>query len=263
VTRQPDDDPALPGEELRHALGRLQGPAAIGTLMALFAHGANNRLTVILSCLDVLDHAGLSDPDLRDAVQLARAASGDLCNDLAALQASARRSPPQSTSSSLHDLVRAARRLAQWLANRRFVVVAEVPASLYVETGPGACELAICRLLLLAQRRGAQAVVVRGSEVEVVARAPERPDLRAGRYCRIDVECPGAELSPVLLRTTGGPGRILERLQDADGLDFAAVEAFAMSLRGCLIAMADGIATPRFELYLPNANDARLNPGTV
>jgi hypothetical protein len=253
VTGQPDDDPAWPGEELRDALRRLQDPAAIGALMALFAHGANNRLTVILSCLDVLDHAGLADPDLRDAVQLARAASGDLCTDLAVLQASARRSPLQRTSSSLHDLVHAARRLAQWLANRQFVVVAEVPASLYVEAAPGACELAVCRLLQLAQRRGARAVVVRGSEVEVVVRAPERPDLRAGRYCRIDVECPGAELSPVLLRTGGGPGQILARLQDAEGLDFAAVEAFAVSLRGCLIAMADGTAEPRFELYLPSA----------
>lgn len=253
MTSKPEDGLALPGEELLDALRRLQDPAAIGVLMALFAHGANNRLTVILSCLDVLSHADLADPDLREAVQLARAASDDLCADLGMLQASACRSPQPRTSSSLHDLVHAARRLVQWLTNRPFVVVAEVPRSLYVEAEPGTCEIAICRLLQLAQTCGAEAVVVRGSDVEVAVRAPDRPDLRPGRYCRIDVECPGAELSPALLRTKGGPGQILNRLQDPDGLDFAAVEAFAVSLRGCLVAMADGIDAPRFELYLPSA----------
>src|SRR4051794_38935808 len=82
------DDAATLGDALRH----LHEPAAIGALMTLFAHAANNRLTVILSCLDVLGSPGVPDADLREALELARGASEALTADLADLQAANRRS---------------------------------------------------------------------------------------------------------------------------------------------------------------------------
>src|SRR5512144_959412 len=89
--------------EWRDMLRHLQDPAAIGTLMAMFAHAANNRLTVILSCLDVLGATGLAATDAQAALELARGASTELTRELAALQAAMHRHEPEPGRVELLD----------------------------------------------------------------------------------------------------------------------------------------------------------------
>ena len=69
--------------------------AAVGSLTAPFAHTANNRLTVILSCLEMIGDTATPPEDRLKAVALADEAARRLTTDMNALLAAARRQPAQ------------------------------------------------------------------------------------------------------------------------------------------------------------------------
>jgi hypothetical protein len=237
--------------EWRDMLRHLQDPAAIGALMAMFAHAANNRLTVILSCLDVLGSEGLAATDARAALELAHGASTDLTRELAALQAAMHRNEPERSRIELRDATRAGVRWHETLG-AAIAVEVDVPVGLQVVAEPGVPSLAVLRLLALAQRCEASAVRIHGDMIEFTSRPRDRSALRPGRYARLQFTCSHMRLTPSLLDTRVGPGQGLDRLHDPHGLEFAAVEASAAALRGQLLAHStpDG---DRFELYLPLA----------
>ena len=252
-------EPSIVGDEARRdmaewrdMLRHLQDPAAIGALMAMFAHAANNRLTVILSCLDVLGAEGPAGPDAQAALELARGASIDLTRELAALQAAMHRSEPERVRVELLDAARAGARWFRVLGGGTVTVEVDVPRGLQVLAEPGVVPLAVLRLLGLAQRCEASAVCIQGDMVEFASRPRARSALRPGRYACLQFACSHMRLTPPLLDTRAGAGHGLDRLHDPHGLEFAAVEATAAGLRGHLLAEAtpDG---DRLELCLPLA----------
>jgi hypothetical protein len=236
---------------LRNALAAQQDFAAVGSLTAAFAHGANNRLTVILSSLDVIEAAGLPDEDARTAATLANGAALRLADDMRSMLAGVRRHLLQPGVVELHDAVASAQHLFRQLPGAVVHVVADIPAGLTVRADPERLATALLRLLSFAQRRGASSVNLTGSHQRVDVRAAERPLLRKGRYICLDVEMVRGTLTERLVQTSQEPGHVLDRLLDPDGLELAAVEAFAFALRGQLVAQRWSMANPRVQLYLP------------
>ena len=240
-------DAALTGK----AFAAQQDLAAVGSLTALFAHGANNRLTVILSCLDMIGMAGMPAEDTGKAVELANGAARRLAGDMSALLAGARRQVAQPEVVQLRESVRRASNTFKQLPGAELQVLAEVADGLDVLVDPDRVEAAILRVLSFARRRGACAVTLTGEEILIESRPSKRPMLRKGRYGRLDAELVGATLSERLLRIDPEPGHVTDRLLDPDGLELAAVESFVIGLRGQLEMIADSGANPRIRLYLP------------
>jgi two-component system cell cycle sensor histidine kinase/response regulator CckA len=236
---------------LRNALAAQQDIAAVGSLTAAFAHGANNRLTVILSSLDVIEAAGLANDDARTAATLANGAALRLADDMRSMLAGARRHLLQPRIVELHDAVASARQLFRQLPGGVLQVVADVPTGLTVRADPERLANALLQLLSFAQRRGASAVNLTGAHRQVEVRGAERTLLRKGSYICLDVEMVRGTLSERLVQTSPEPGHVLDRLLDPDGLELAAVEAFATALRGQLVAQRWSTADPRVQLYLP------------
>jgi hypothetical protein len=235
---------------LRDALQQLQGPAALGTLVPLFAHAANNRLTVILASLDLLDQVDLGDSDLGETLRLAREAGRELGADLAALQATSRGRAREPSTVAVADAVTAALDLVELAAARRPVIDVDVPADLCIVAEPGALDLALSRLLWLGVRSRAASLSLRASRIEIPARTSGSPALRAGPHVRIMLRLEGVSPPAAWVRATTHAGYVVERLEDPDGLEFAAVEAFATSTRGSFVARADRAATV-LDLYVP------------
>jgi hypothetical protein len=239
---------------LREALKSTASAASLGTLLTSFAHAGNNRLTVILSCLDVIEAAGLDDEDQRTAVRLALGGARQLADDLAALLTGGRRDTrgrePRDVTTALSDGCE----LHALLGERPLPVSIAVAPGLAVECEPGRLELAVLRLCVLAQRCHAAAVDVRGAELDLQSRDPRWPALRPGRDCKLEFRFNGATLPQLLLETPPEPGHVVGRLREPQGLEFAAVEAFAAALRGVASARASGspVATV-VDLVLPIA----------
>jgi hypothetical protein len=236
-----------------HVLAAQQDFAAVGSLTALVAHGANNRLTVILSCLDVIGSAGLHDQDSREALELANGAARRLADDMTALLAGVRRQSPQVCLVPLAEAVGTACDVFRRLPGAALEIAVTVPSCLEVPADPDRLVAALLRLLSFGRRRHATAIAVNGWTIDVKTRAAERPALREGRYCCLEFELVGASLTETLLRTHPEPGHVLERLLDADGLELAAVESFVAAQRGQLMVSGGAGANPRMQLVLPVA----------
>jgi hypothetical protein len=242
---------------LLETLHGIADTAALGSLLRSFAHAGNNRLTVILACLDVLETTGLDDEDQRAAVRLALGSARQLADDLALLQAAGRRDTRERQPRSVVAALSQAQRLQDLLGDERsFSMSFEASPDLKVECEHGRLELALLRLCLFARRREATALHVRGVELELVERDPERPSLRPGRYCQLEFRFDGATLPAVLCDALTEPGHVACRLREPDGLEFAAVEAFAAQQRGLARASTAGATAPVVELILPIATPA-------
>jgi hypothetical protein len=244
---------------LHEALGATYHAAAVGSLLTSFAHAGNNRLTVILSCLEVLEAAGPGDDDQRAAVRLALEATHKLADDLGALLAGGRGDQRGRERLLVHAAARRALLVRQAFGERTSLpVTLDVPDDLAVDVEPGSLETAVLRLCRFAERRGATALAVRGAAVTIQPRDPLRTALRAGHYCRLEFGLEGAGSLPrALLEPPAEPGHVATRLREPDGLEVAAVEAFAWSLRGLARAAHPAESDrPCVELYLPLAVNA-------
>jgi PAS domain-containing protein len=237
----------------RKAFAAQQDPAAVGSLTAVFAHGANNRLTVILSCLEMIGTVGLHGEDADHAMELASGAARRLAEDTSALLAGVRRQVPRPETIHLRESVLQASKTFTQLPGLELQVTVHIADSVELYADPDRVEAAILRLLSFARRRGASSVTLTADEVVIEARRSERPRLRKGRYCRLDTELVGATLSERLLRVNPEPGQVTDRLFDPDGLELAAVEGFVVAMRGQLEVHADPGTHPRIRLYLPYA----------
>jgi two-component system cell cycle sensor histidine kinase/response regulator CckA len=237
----------------REAFVAQQDLAAVGSLTAPFAHGANNRLTVVLSCLDMIGTAGLSSEDSHKAVELANGAARRLADDMSALLAGVRRQVSRPQRLQLRESISRARRTFAHLPGPELTIVSNVPAGLEVQLDADRLERALLRLMSFARRRGAATLVFTGEEVTIEARTAQRPMLRKGHYCRLELELIGATLTERLLRASAEPGHVTDRLLDPDGLELAAVESFVVGLRGQLLASEAAGASPRIAVYLPTA----------
>jgi hypothetical protein len=147
--------------------------------------------------------------------------------------------------------IRTACQLHGYGAEPALPITVDVPSGVHVDAEPMQLETAVLRLLLLASRRGAASVAIRGDRLELAARSDAYPGLRAGRYGCLEVEYSGVALPPRLLCAHAEPGHVLDRLGDPDGLEFAAVEAFVHALRGRLMASNGPGGKARIDLYLP------------
>jgi nitrogen-specific signal transduction histidine kinase len=232
------------------ALRSLLDAAAAGSLLTSVVHGGNNRLTVILSCLDLLHGAELNDPDLRSAIALATGAAQQLADDFALLLGGVRRKSPHGEGVALDAVLDRARALDALLHDGSIVAECDAAPGLGVAADRDPLVAAVLRVLLLARRRGAGSVRIRAREFDVETRTLERPTLRKGRYCRLEFVLVGAALPEALARTPAEFGHVVARLEHADGLEFAAVEAFVGALRG-QVATSSGLGAATIELYLP------------
>ena len=237
----------------RKAFAAQQDLAAVGSLTAPFAHGANNRLMVVLSCLDMIGTEGSSSEDSSKAVELANGAARRLADDMSALLAGVRRQLSQPQRLQLSDAVMRARRTFAQLPGPELAIVSKVPAGLEVHVDADRVEEALLRLMSFARRRGASKVAITGAQITIEARTAAPPMLRKGRYCRLELELIGATMTERLLRASPEPGHVTDRLLDPDGLELAAVESFVVGLRGHMLASGGAGESPRVALYLPYA----------
>lgn len=242
---------AAAGEDVADARATLRATldaAAMGALTASVAHAGNNRLTVILSCLDLLHAGNVDAEDLRLALDLATGAAQQLATDFGRLLANTRRPAMQQESVDLRQALVGAQRLDALLHEGALVVEVDVPDGLRVDLERDALVAALLRILLLARRCGAGAVQVSGDELDVAARTAT---LRKGRYCRLSVELAEVQL-PAALRTAVDPGHVTERLEEPLGLQLAALEAYVGAARGqVLVSEAPDTDATRVEVYLP------------
>jgi hypothetical protein len=244
------DDIADARATLRNALEA----AAIGALTASVAHAGNNRLTVVLSCLDLLQAGNVDEQDLRRALDLATGAVQQLAADFARLLATVRGPATEVDAVDLGQAVAGAQRLDVLLHDTALQVDVDVPAGLLVDLNREALVAALLRVLLLARRCGAGTVHVSGTVIEIPARTAGRPALRKGRHCRLAIDLVDARLPTALQAGPVEPGHVIERLDDPLGLHLAALEAYVNSTRGQVVVREapDADAT-RIELYLPAA----------
>jgi hypothetical protein len=242
---------AAAGEDVADARATLRttlDAAAMGALTASVAHAGNNRLTVILSCLDLLHAGNVDADDLRLALDLATSAAQQLATDFGRLLANTRRPTMQSGTVDLRQALAGAQRLDALLHESALSLAMDVPNGLRVELEHDALVAALLRVLLLARRCGATAVQVAGDALDVPARTTT---LRKGSYCRLSIELVEAQL-PATFRTAVEPGHVVERLDEPLGLQLAALEAYVSAARGqVLVSEAPDADATRVELYLP------------
>ena len=236
-------------QALRDALRDLLDGAAVGSLLATVAHAGNNRLTVILSCLDLLAGADIADEDLRSAIALATGAAQQLANEFRALLEGERRGTRPAQAIGLGRTLRRVATLDAFLhGDDSIVVTGEVPQGLDVDAERERLVSTLLRLCTIARRRGARSIRIGAGALEVEARGADRPGLRKGRYCRLELEIVGVAWPG--LRASAEPGRVGAHLGKADGLELAAAEAFVAALRGHMATRA-GIGSTVIELCLP------------
>ena len=235
---------------LRDTLRDLLDGAGVGSLLASVAHAGNNRLTVILSCLDLLAGADIGDEDLRSAIALATGAAQQLANDFSSLLAGVRTNASPVEAVDLEWALRRVAVLDAFLHGGEVVTGFEGASGLEVDVERERLVAALLRLCTIARRRGARSIRIRAGRLEVEARTAERPSLRRGRYCRVEMEIVGAawpaEASPPSVES----GPFLAHLGDADGLEHAAVQAFVAALRGHVVTTI-GPGSTLVELCLP------------
>ena len=230
--------------------------AAMGSLAASVAHAGNNRLTVILSCLDLLHASRVEDEDLRLALDLATEAARQLATDFGRLLVGLRRQATRPGSTDLSQAVACARRIDAWLHGATLDIELALPAGLLVDMDRDALVSALLRVFLLARRSNTSAVRVVGTALDVPARTTTQPSLRKGRHCRLVFDLMSARLPAPLHAAPAEPGHVVERLDDPDfGLQLAALEACVHGVRGHVVVRDAGDAdATRIELYLPGTS---------
>lgn len=238
---------------LRRALAASQDAATVGSTTEAFVHGANNRMTVILSCLDVLSSTGLPSADSRRALELGESSARQLAHDLGALFAGIRRQPPEPRLLDIPESLAQARQVFAQLPGHVVDVRSTVPPGSLVQADAARFEATLVRLLQFARRRGATSVACTLSALEVESRATPSPVLKKGRYHCVEFELEGATIGDDLLRGRAEAGVAFDRMHDPDGLELAAAEAFAVAQRGRLVLDCATGASPRLQLYLPVA----------
>lgn len=243
---------AAAGDDVADARATLRttlDAAAMGALTASVAHAGNNRLTVILSCLDLLHAGNVDGEDLRLALDLATGAAQQLATDFGRLLANVSRPTGQSGTVDLAQGLAGAQRLDALLHETALPVDHHVPAGLLVDLERDALVAALLRVLLLARRCGATAVHARGDDVEIATRTPA---LRKGRYCRLTLDLLQARLPAALRTSPVEPGHVVARLDEPLGLQLAALEAYVGTVRGLvMVSEAPDADATRVELYLP------------
>ena len=223
--------------------------AAMGALTASVAHAGNNRLTVILSCLDLLHAGNVDAEDLRLALDLATVAAQQLATDFGRLLANVRRPTMPPDTVDLAYAVAGAQRLDALLHETALPVESEVPGVLLVDLEGDVLVAALLRILLLARRGGATAVRVAGDDLDVTTRTAA---LRKGRYCRLSMDLLDVRLPAALRTAPVEPGHVVERLDEPLGLQLAALEAYVSAARGHVkVSEAPGVDATRIEVYLP------------
>jgi hypothetical protein len=208
--------------------------AALGALLPKFAHDCNNRLTVILSCLDLLGEMQVEDADLKEVFALADDAARQLASEVSTLLGLARRpcAPPEALDAGafvegLVDWMRRADGARVEFAGRQ---PATTP-TLIVADRDGLLAVLLC-VHNLAISRGAHEVRVDASIVDQVAPGNDDLTSRAGRHCRLVCRWSGAEVEP-------------------DRHEFRALVVYLQALRG-RVDVATGPDTElRVELNLP------------
>ncbi len=227
--------------------------AAVGSLTAPFAHTANNRLTVILSCLEMIGDTTTPSEDRLKAVALADEAARRLTTDMNALLAAARRQPAQLRIVELNSVIAQASNIFSHLPGPTIPVASRVPAGIAVQLDPERLQAAVLHLLSFARRRGAAMVALTGTEVVVETRTADRPMLRKGHYGCLDFELVGATVTDHLLRASRRAGNVTDRLLDPDGLELAAAESFMLTVRGQILVSDGPGSSAHITLYLPRA----------
>jgi hypothetical protein len=236
-------------QALRDALRDLLDGAAVGSLLATVAHAGNNRLTVILSCLDLLAGADIADEDLRSAIALATGAAQQLASEFSALLEGERRGMRPAEEIGLGRTLRRVATLDAFLhGDDSIVITGEVPHGLDVDAERERLVATLLRLCTIARRRGARSIRIGAGALDIETRGADRPGLRKGRYCRLEIEIVGATWPGA--RASAEPGRVVAHLGEADGLELAAAEAFVAALRGHMAIRAGGGSTV-VELCLP------------
>ena len=243
---------AAVGDEVAEARATLRSTldaAAVGALTASVAHAGNNRLTVILSCLDLLHAGNVDGEDLRLALDLATGAAQQLATDFGRLLANVRRPTVAAETVDLGLGLVGAQRLDVLLHETALQVDLDVPAGLLVDVERDGLVAALLRVLLLARRCGATSVHARGDEMELAARTQT---LRKGRYCRLTIDLVHGRLPGSLLTTPTEAGHAVARLDEPLGLQLAALEAYVATVRGVVkVSEAPDADATRVELYLP------------
>ena len=243
---------AAAGDEVADARATLRttlDAAAMGALTASVAHAGNNRLTVILSCLDLLHAGNVDAEDLRLALDLATSAAQQLATDFGRLLANVRRPTTAPHTLDLGDALAGAQRLDALLHETTLTVEIEVPGRLLVDLDGDVLVAALLRVLLLARASGAAAVHVSGDDLDVKTRTAT---LRKGRYSRLSIDLVGVRLPAALRTAPVEPGHVVERLDEPLGLQLAALEAYVTAARGhVIVSEAPGADVTRVELYLP------------
>jgi hypothetical protein len=239
-------------DDARATLRSTLDTAAIGSLTASVAHAGNNRLTVILSCLDLMQAGNVDEEDLKRALELATGAVQQLAADFARLLATVRGPATQQGAVDLGQAVAGARRLDALLHDTALPVEIDVPAGLLVDLNRETLVAALLRVLLLARRCGARGVHASGGVIDVPARTMGPPALRKGRHCRLSMDLVDARLPAGLRTGPVEPGHVVERLDEPLGLQLAALEACVNSVRGQVVVREGRDAdTTCVELYLP------------
>ncbi|HEX6570800.1 MAG TPA: hypothetical protein VF055_02180 [Steroidobacteraceae bacterium] len=242
---------------VRAALRDALDGAAIGSLTASVVHAGNNRLTVILSCLDLLEAAGTGDEDLRLAITLATGAAQQLAADFGRLLAGVTEQSSRAEACDLQQAVDVASRLDAFLHGAGLECDVEVPTGLEAKVERERLVSALLHVFLLARRHGARSLRIRGVSLDVAARSAAQPALSKGRHCRLTFVLVGARLPEALRRVTVEPGHVVERLDEPHGLQLAAVEAFVHGVRGHVTVGDDPDSDgTRIDWYLPASKNA-------
>ncbi len=250
-----DDDTGLSagdsiGSDITEALRHSLHYATVGTLLAGVVHAANNRLTVVLSCLDVIQAPRLPDEDRRAAVELAQDAARQLADELGILNEAARSRRDPERRSALGPCLDSALRLAGQLADLTVASDVSGLGRLQVACDPGTLGSVLLRALLFAQQGGATRCEISGAVSVLEARDPAWPGLRAGSYARLEVLMRGASLADPLYEAGAAGGFDARRLLVPGGLELAAIDAHAVARRGRAFVLRSA-GEPVLALFLP------------
>ena len=237
---------------VREAMRNALDGAAIGSLTASVVHAGNNRLTVILSCLDLLHAADIDDEDLRLAIKLSTGAAQQLAADFGRLMTGVREQSTRAEACDLQQAVHVASRLDAFLHGAGLECDVEVPTGLEARVERERLVSALLHVFLLARRHAVRSLRIRGASLDVAARTSAQPALSKGRHCRLVFELVGARLPEALRRVTAEPGHVVERLDEPHGLQLATVEAFVHGVRGHVTVVDEpDIDATRIDWYLP------------
>lgn len=237
--------------QLRHA----QKMEAIGQLAAGVAHDFNNLLTIVeghaslqLACPDLL-------PDVADSFEQIEQAAERAANLTRQLLAFSRRQIMRTRIVDLNTIVR------DFADGLRRTLPANV--SLTCELGPthpriSADRASFEQVLANLGSNALEAMPIGGSltfrtcEIELDETACERhPELRPGRYARIEVIDTGIGMAPATLARIFEPFFTTKEASEGTGLGLATCYGIVKQHSGCIEAESEVHIGSTFRLYVP------------